>query len=190
MPEQWSPWFAWMMDLVKFTVTFGLSALVTVLVINRVQERRARQRSRAEALFQLQMDALREFRRAAATYEVAALSAYTDIYQWKGREKTAAMQRYEGPAYGDFLAALDGIEHRFKNNTEAVKLITDLREKHKKRHKIYDRLIDVQLDTGPNLDMWNLANEKRKEFDELLSRATRLRQDIISAVESDILAAK
>jgi hypothetical protein len=102
MVEQWNPWFEWIMDLLKFAITFGVSALMTVLVINRVQERRARQRSRADALFQLQMDALREFRRTAATYEVAALSAYTDIYQWRGGEKTAAMQRYEGTAFGDF----------------------------------------------------------------------------------------
>jgi len=187
MVEQWNPWFEWIMDLLKFAITFGVSALMTVLVINRVQERRARQRSRADALFQLQMDALREFRRTAATYEVAALSAYTDIYQWRGGEKTAAMQRYEGTAFGDFTAALDGLGHRFEGNTKATQLIKDLRQAHKIRHKMYDRLVDLQLDSDPELDMRQHAHAKRKDFNELLSQATRLRQDIISVVETDIL---
>jgi len=81
MSESWSPWFSWFMDLAKFVFTFGVTALVTLFGINRIQERRTRQQNRADALLRLQMDALHEFRRAAVTYEVAALSAFTDLYE-------------------------------------------------------------------------------------------------------------
>ncbi|UCG66225.1 MAG: hypothetical protein JSW12_04105, partial [Deltaproteobacteria bacterium] len=71
--------------------------------------------------------------------------------------------------------------------TKATQLIKDLRQAHKIRHKMYDGLVDLQLDSDPELDMRQHAHAKRKDFNELLSQATRLRQDIISVVETDIL---
>lgn len=188
MLEHWNPWFGWAMDLLKFAVTFGASAVVTVLIINRIQEQRARERSRAEALFKFQMDALAEFRRAALIYEVSALSAYTDVYQWKGGDKTAAMQNYGVSAYGNYQVALDGLKHRFKDNSDALRFIEELKETHEKRHKIYDELVDIQLDTGPGINMWSHASKERVRFNKLLKDAGRLRQEINSAVENEILA--
>lgn len=190
MPEQWSPWFSWFMDLAKFAITFGATAIVTLYGINRVQERRARRQNRAEALFQLQMDALREFRRAAVTYEVAALSAYTDVYQWKGGDKTPAMQKYENTAFGDLNSALDGLEIRFKDGGNTVEKVKKLREIHETRHKIYDNLVDPQLDTDEEHDLWLSANEKRDEFDALLNEAKEIRKHLITAVEENILKAE
>ncbi len=187
MPEQWSPWFAWFMDLAKFMITFVVTALVTLFGIDRVQERRARQQHRADVLFQLQMDALQEFRRAAVAYEVAALSAYTDIYQWPGGDKTPAMRHYEGTALGDLNAALDGLDIRFKDNEDATRMINELREKHRDRHKIYDELVDAQLDTAEELVMWDCAHARRKDYDSLLDEAKHLRKDLIDTLEDNIL---
>lgn len=190
MPEQWSPWFSWFMDIAKFAITFSATAAVTLFAINRVQEQRARRRNRAEALFQLQMDALREFRRAAVSYEVAALSAYTDVYQWKGGDKTSAMQRYENTAFGDLDAALDGLEIRFKDSSDTVDEIERLREVHKTRHDIYDVLVDMQLDTDEELSLWDSADRKREEFNSLLDEAKKLRKRLIATLEEDILEAE
>jgi hypothetical protein len=186
MLGQWNPWFAWTMDLLKSAITLGVTALVTILVVNRIQERLARQRSRADALFQMQMDALREFRQAGATYEVAALSAYVDLYQWTSKDKTAGMQQYEGMAFGNYIAALDGLAQRFGGKAETLRLIADLRQTHEKRHEIYNQLVDDQLDNGPLPDLWERADRERKGFDALLSQARSLRYAIASAVEKDI----
>lgn len=187
MPEQWSPWFAWFMDLAKFMITFGITALVTLFVINKVQERRARLQHRADVLFQLQMDALQEFRRAIVAYEVAALSAYTDIYQWKGGDKTPTMRHYEVTAFGDLNAALDGLEIRFKDNHHATELIQRLRQTHSERHKIYHALVVEQLDTEEERDLWMSAWKRRKGYDELLEDAKELRRNLIDALEVLIL---
>ena len=190
--EQWSPWFGWWMDLLKFALTFGLSALATVLIINRVEERRAKRRSRDDALFQLQMDALREFYRTAITYEVAAGSAYTDLYQWRSKEKTAAMQRYENEDYTQYSAALDRLEYLYdrylRRDGAALVLIEELRSRHEERHLIYDALVDYQLDSeAGDLDLWSEAEERREEFDYQLNEAKRLRQEIISVVEGKVV---
>jgi hypothetical protein len=190
MAEQWSPWFAWLMDLLKFVITFAVSAMATLGFIDKIQEKRVRQRSRAEALFGLQMDALQEFRRAAVPYEVVALSAFTDLYQWKGGNKTPAMQRYEGEALGHLNAALHGLEIRFKDSSEAMRMLAALREAHDKRHEIYDGLVDEQLDSREALEMWDLADEARGEFDSLLDEAKDLRRRLIAAVEASILEAE
>jgi len=180
------------MDLLKFALTFGLSALATVLIINRVEERRAKRRSRDDALFQLQMDALREFYRTAITYEVAAGSAYTDLYQWRSKEKTAAMQRYENEDYTQYSAALDRLEYLYdrylRRDGAALVLIEELRSRHEERHLIYDALVDYQLDSeAGDLDLWSEAEERREEFDYQLNEAKRLRQEIISVVEGKVV---
>lgn len=192
---QWTPWFEWWMDLLKFALTFGLSALASVLFINRIEERRARRRSREEALFQIQMEALREFHRTATAYEVAAGSAYTDLYQWKGKEKTGAMQRYENESYGEYSAALDRLEHQCEKYSRAegkiFDLIGELRSRHAARHRIYDELVDYQLDsTSGDLDLWSEAHERRAEFDQELNEAKRFRQEIVSTVESSVVGAQ
>ena len=189
MAEDWSPWFAWFMDLAKFVITFVATALVTLFGINKVQERRARQQHRADVLFQLQLDALQEFRRAVVTYEVAALSAYTDVYQWKGGDKTSTMQHYEVTAFGDLNAAVNGLEFRFKELQDAAQMIKELRGVHQKRHGIYDRLVELQLDSTEVLDMWLPAHERRAEFDNLLDNAKVLRSDLIEVLENSFLGA-
>lgn len=190
MLAQWNPWFQWGMNLVAFAITFTLSSLVTVLFITRGQERRARLKSRADALFQLQMAALDQFLHAAVFYQNAALSAYVDIYQWKSKDKTAAMQQYEGAAWAGYEAALTRLEHRFKETGRVKPLIARLVHIHKQRHSIYDTLIDAQLDHGPLSDLWDRANEKRKQFEGLLTQAKNQSQEIISAIENEILASE
>ena len=184
---EWSPWFSWWMDLVKFAVTFGTSALLTVFVVNRYQNRRARRQARAEALFHMEMAALTAFRQAMANYEVAAAAAYTDVYQWSGGDKTPAMQRYEGQALGDALSAIGGLHDRFRHHQQILDELDRLWELHGKRHALYDAIVDYQLDAGPGLNLWDEANANRKKFDRLLDRARTLRRDILHAVEDDIL---
>jgi hypothetical protein len=175
------------MDLVKFMITFGVTALVTVFGLDRIQERRARQQHRADVLFQLEMDALQEFRQAIVAYEVAALSAYTDIYQWKGGDKTPTMRHYEVTAFGDLNAALDGLEIRFKDSHYAMDMVQRLHRTHSERHEIYHQLVVEQLDSDEEREMWLPAWNQRKGYDKLLENAKDLRRNLIEALEAHIL---
>ena len=137
------------------------------------------------------MDALSEFNRAVTAYEIAAVSAYTDLYQWSGKTKTAAMQRYENESYGEFLAALQRLRHRYEMNpsgkTKVLRLMDELLLRHEERHSLYDKLVDYQLDSeSQNHDLWRDAHKRRNDFSELLDETKRLKQEIISAVEHDI----
>jgi len=68
----------------------------------------------------------------AITFGITA----TDLYQWKGGYKTAAMQRYEGLAFGELSAALDRLDIRFKDSSDATGIIVQPYEAHQKRHRI------------------------------------------------------
>ena len=82
------------------------------------------------------------------------------------------------------------LEIRFKDNSTIKGIIAKLREVHKKRHKVYDGLVDKQLDKPEPLDLWSLAATKRGEFDTLLKEAKKLRKDLMAAVDAEILGAK
>lgn len=187
MGNDWTPWFAWLMDLVKFAITFTVGALITLGVIDRVQQARAKHHKLEDAVFQLQLSSLQEFRRATANYEVAAHSAYADLYQWVGKEKTVTMQWYEGAAYGEFRAALDEMKNRFSHDGTVVALVTRLSEAHKGRHRLYDYWVDKRLDGDPDTPISPRRN--RTEFDRLLKEATELRLSLARAVEHEMLPA-
>ena len=105
----------------------------------------------------------------------------------KGGDKTPAMQRYEGMAYGDLDAAIDGLANRFRDSSDISAIIEKLVEAHSKRHRVYDRLEDLQQDPDEPLDLWAPAADRREEFDSLLAEARTLRKALIAAAEADIL---
>ncbi len=99
------------------------------------------------------------------------------------------MQHYEGAAFGDLNAGLDGLEIRFKDSNDATRMIEELRETHEERHDIYDELVDTQQDEDEKLDLWEDADERRDEYDALLDEAKKLRSDLIAVLENSILGA-
>src|SRR4051794_28865262 len=101
----WTEMQKWWMDLAKSAITFTVGLIVTLTVVYGIQRKRDEQQKRRDALFALRLAAIDAFQKACVNYELAAVAAYTDLYQWTGKTKTENMQRYEGSAYGDFRSA-------------------------------------------------------------------------------------
>src|ERR1051325_1017608 len=114
----WTPWQAWGMDLLKNGIVFAVGALVTVFILNRLEDRRAANRFVSEAAFQMRVSALDDFRRFTLRFCRAAFAAYTDLYQWikvADRTKTETMRRYEEETFEDFTVAIEAVRVRFWN---------------------------------------------------------------------------
>ena len=188
MNAEWSETKKWWMDLLKWTVTFFVGALLSYCVVDRLEDQRLRERARADASFRLKLSSAQEFQRALVSYDVAAVSAYTDLYQWKGKLKTPAMVWYEREAYAGWIIALEDLEKRFASNTAIMQAVSDLRSANKKRHKIYDGLVDYRLDRS---DTTPIDPERtRGDFDELSKTIAQLRGEIVEKIEGMILGGK
>ena len=188
MDSPWSEWTSWSMDLLKWIITFLLGALLSYFVVDRLQETRLKERAKTDALFRLRLDAIQQFQRALATYDVAALSAYTDLYQWRGKTKTSSMEWYERQAYSGWLVALDDLAKRFPESVSVKKNLTALREANSKRHRLYDRWVDVRLDGSDTTPI--APAQTRADFNALSEEITSLRAEVISEIEASILGAK
>ena len=188
MESPWSELTKWSMDLLKWIITFLLGALLSYFVVDKLQETRLRERAKTDALFRLRLDTTQQFQRALATYDVAALSAYTDLYQWRGKAKTSSMEWYERQAYSGWLVAVDDLAKRFPENESVNKNLATLREANTKRHRLYDDWVDVRLDGTDTTPI--MPRDTRTAFNALSDQMARLRAQIISEIEGRILGAK
>ena len=173
---QWSDKKAWWLDLLKSVITFTLAAIITVVVINRIEEDRTKQRSYTEACDQLRFTALEDFRKNTLKYSEAALDAYVDLYEWKGPTKTPSMLKYEQEAHDDYLIALEELERRFEDIPGLKEQIATFHRVSEDRHEIYNRLVDTMLETGQYGSDGPRIN--RKEFDRLREKYRELRVKI------------
>jgi hypothetical protein len=185
MPE-WSAWREWWMDLLKSGIVFALGAFITALVLNRLEDRRAANRFVSEAAFQLRVRALDDFRRYTLRYLRAAIAAYTELYQWVlvvDRAKLATMHRYEQEAYEDFSVAMEEVRIRFAEVPECVALIAALDASNKKRHRIYDLIVDAKLDGIEDFRSRPAAD--RTAFNSATYDVMDLRERVLQLLEQD-----
>lgn len=165
MNEKWSPQKEWWMDLLKAFVSFAVIAFITSLVLDRYSERQAKRRSQDDAAFRLRVDALREFRRATLVYDVAAHSAFADLFQWKGKQKTDTMLHYEQDAFAGWKSAIEEALLREKDDNQLRDALSGLTNAVQKRHLIYDGLVDTRLDGDETTPID--PDSKRSEFKRL-----------------------
>jgi hypothetical protein len=181
----WGEWTKWWMDLLKWVITFLLGAVLSFFVVDRLQEKRLKERAKADAMFRLRLDALQQFQRALATYDVAALSAYTDLYQWRGKTKTSSMEWYERQAYSGWLVAVDDLDKRFPTCESIQQKLAALRKANAERHRLYDRWVDKRLDGSDTTPI--TPAETRGQFDTLSGQIAGLRADVIDKIEDSVL---
>ncbi len=176
--EKWTDKKAWWMDLLKSGIAFTLGAIITVVIINRIEENRTEQRSNRRTYDQLRFTALEDFRKNTLKYSEAALDAYVDLYDWKGPTKTPSMLKYEQEAHDDYLIAKEELERRF-TETALKKQLDEFHRVSEERHGIYDRLVDAMLiskqysSEGPQRDRAKF-NELRKKYGELRANIIRV----------------
>ncbi len=184
--QEWTPWQAWWLDLLKFAITFTLGAIITLLFVDRIQRKRDRERNLNRTVFELDLNALREFDKATSTYEVAALSAYVSLYKWQGHDKTEQMQWYESRAFGEYRAAFGELRRRFEGRDEVVGPLEELWDLHEERHQLYDSLVDERLGRDPTKHINPGAT--RRDFDGLLEKGRELRDQILDRGEARLLS--
>ena len=177
----WSDGKKWRMDLLKSVIAFGVGALISLLVIEQIQYARAVAKAKEDAFYSVRLKALGDFRQSAVAYDLAAHSAYTDLYQWKDKIKTAAMLRYEQDAYPTWQLACETVLHLFP---ESKSPMAQYQEKNKQRHALYDRLVDQRLDGTDEtpINPW----VHRKNFDALTEEMATIRSQLIHAVQKQL----
>jgi hypothetical protein len=174
------------MDLLKSGITFTIGLIVTLTIVYSIQRRREAGQKRTDAFFALRLAAVDAFHKACSVYELASLAAYTDLYQWVGKVKTEAMQRYESSAYGEFASTLTSFRSRFSSEPRIAEMLDKLVAENRSRHLIYDSLVDDRLDNGPGTVID--PRSRRAEFDTHLATMRTLREDSIRSAEAILLA--
>jgi hypothetical protein len=184
MSETWSDEKKWWMELLKGAISFTVAAFVSITLIDNVQANRQIEKARADAYYSARLKALEDFRAASVTYDLAAHTAYTELYQWKSKEKTPAMLKYEQEAYPRWLLALETLENLYPNISADTKLLD---AKAFARHKLYDTLVDTRLDgimTTP-IDPW----AKRHDFNSISEVMRTKRAELISKLQKSLFPA-
>jgi uncharacterized protein YydD (DUF2326 family) len=184
--KQWSDEKTWWLDLLKFGITFTLGAIITILVVNRFEEDRAKQWSLTLIDDQLRLTALEDFRKNTFKYHEAALDAYIDLRDhYKGLTKTSSMIRYEQEAYEDYQIAVEELERSFVDVPELKGQIANLNAFNDQRHQIYNKLKDEMKKNqkyGPETPA-----TMRPMFDELRDKFKQIRGAIIRDVGTHVL---
>jgi len=174
------------MDLLKSGIVFAVGAFITVLVLNRLDDRRAANRFVSEAAFHLRASALDDFRRYTLRYFRAAIAAYTDLYQWVlvvDPVKSETMHRYEQETYEDFSVAMEAVRIRFADVPQCIALIVELDATNKRRHRIYDSIVDAKLDGAK--DVASRPATERSAFNSATYDVMNLRENVLQLLEQE-----
>jgi hypothetical protein len=167
------------MDLLKTFITFTAGVIVSLFVLDRIQHSRAVDKAKEDAFYQVRIRALDDFRESAVTYDLSAYSAFTDLYQWRGKAKTEAMLRYEQSAFPRLRLARETVALLFPDLAGDMMLYET---KTKARHDLYDAIVDTRLDGRDDTALF--PDAKRAAFDTLTVETSSLRSQIVQKIAS------
>lgn len=183
---EWTDAKKWKMDLVKSALAFSVAAVLTLFVVNKIQEVQALENAKASAFYTERVSAMRQLQSETVIYDRAAHTAYTELYQWSSRQKTPAMVEYEQVAYPRWQLVLESAEYLFPDCQNAIKSLRTLNEQ---RHEIYHRFVYTQVDyKGEITTAW--MNDRRNElwneragFEDLETKMSEARIGIIRGMQ-------
>jgi hypothetical protein len=184
MNAEWSDSKKWKMDLVKSAITFSVAALISLFLIDFVQEQRIQKKARADAEYSARLKALDEFRSTSVHYDAAAHAAFADLFEWKVRLKTPAMVRYEQDAYPKWKASIETTSHMFPEHSADIR---SLEKAALARHDIYNTLVDQRLDSREPLKEVN-PWPVRGDFHSLSKQSAEARTLVIRALQSAVFS--
>ena len=118
--KSWGPWKAWWLDVLKFVVTFAFGAVLTIAILNDLEDERAIRSFQWTKAWERDLDVLEEFRKASLLYVQAAEGALADVSRGKDPHDIASVREWRGPANDRFLLSLEAIEIRFVAKEESV----------------------------------------------------------------------
>jgi hypothetical protein len=94
-PSKWSDSKKWWMDLLKTVVAYGIVAVLTLLIINRFDERRLENRFQSQLEHNLRVQASDSFRQATLEYHDAAQDAYLEMARSSLSTPVETPRRYD-----------------------------------------------------------------------------------------------
>ena len=186
--DSWSPWKSWWMDLIKFFVTFGVGAMITVLFLNSIEAEQTAQRVRCQTIIDSKLSALNSFSKSSLVYNEAAYDAWTELYRWREREMTGAMRRYTEDAHELLTISVEEIRHRFSGYQTVIETVKDFEGATYRLWRVYDTFVDTRLDrleteeNVPQIPRSGLE-AKRGEFDNTRKAVSQIRKKIIEQLE-------
>jgi len=186
--NEWGPWKSWWMDLVKFCLTFGAGAVITVFVLNGIEAKQAAQRVRCQTIIDSKITTLSEFTKSSLIYNEAAYDAWTELYRWREREMTPAMRRYTEDSHENLTIALENVKHRFNEYESVIETLKEFENATYTLWKLYDGFVDLRLDKMETEEFVsqvprNQLQEQRDVFNKYREEVSRIRSILINKLE-------
>lgn len=187
--NEWSPWKSWWMDLLKFGLTFGAGAFVTVFLLNEIEAKQTAQRVRCQTVIDSKISTLSEFSKSSLIYNEASYDAWTELYRWREREMTPAMRRYTEDSHENLTIAIENVKHRFSEYKAVIDSVSEYDASTYKLWRVYDDFVDMRLDrleteeSVPQVPRTQLEDQ-RDEFEMRKKEAEEYRIKLINILET------
>ena len=122
------PLKAWSCYVLKFGITFFLGALLTITVVDTLQERRAGRVYEARIAWERDVATVEEFRTASLLYVQAAEDALASASRGMGQSENELVLRWRQDGHDRALLALETVEDRFSHHSEVADALREFKD--------------------------------------------------------------
>ena len=176
--NDWSPRRKWCMDVLKFCVTFILGAALTVVIINRFEDSRAKQEFIWKKQYESNLRIYQDLSRYSLLYHRIAVDAYGDAIKGKNREESENIERFLTEANNNLQLVLESVEQNFGKLTELNRLKTDYEDIFTEYKRTYSFiLLDQKTSSASEL------NERIQKFRQVADQFLVSRTEAIRCLE-------
>ena len=165
--ENWSDPLKWKMDLLKWTLTFSLGALITVGGIGIYERHINAEDFKWQKRYSLKLNALQDFKINSSTYIKWSYDAIADAVWCHSNKTSTNMSKWENEGYENFMISLENIRD-WNQGEKSKKLITLLDSLEETQIKLGELYKAIRKDSIPNLmstDSNYCKCQSNKEFE-------------------------
>jgi hypothetical protein len=198
-PTQWTDPKKWWMDLLKSVVTFAVGVVLTLLIVNRLDESRLERRFQSQLGHNLKVQAADAFRLATLEYSDAAQDAYFEMARIAksgkkeqtfpilyDQERTIPIRRYEDDTWVRLQASFEAVKLRFASNQEIGPCLEQLEETNNKGQNLYYEAKVGWVSASTPEGRWNVGERNQGKYDELLGEFLRIRSTCVQILERSL----
>ena len=161
--KSWSPWKSWWLDLLKFGITFFIGAVMTITVLDTLEERRSNRVFVARKAWERDVATVEEFRAASLQYVQATEDAMAEASQRRADAQNEIVRRWKEDAHDRILLSLETINDRFSNRSNQVG--ANLREIEELQRVLYAEFQELrEKDSEPGAYWWSDTLIRLKEL--------------------------
>lgn len=175
----WSPWKSWWLDVLKFGITFFLGALMTITVVDTLQERRAERTYAARIAWERDVATIEEFRAASLLYVQASEDALAQASRGLGHPDNEIVRRWRKNGHDRMLLAIEIVEDRFSHHSGVAAALHEFEDT---MNQLYGEFLELRDSIHePSAYMWSpnfvRLKELRRTMARSLERAISARDD-------------